>query len=167
MPHIPAVTTHSSSTQWPAISVELARIEWSPIMAVVGDVHIVHHQHVVADAREHPAALGTAMDGGELADAVVVADFQARGLAVILEILRRGADRSELEMVRDDRRGLFEFNTSVYGYDIPLLQLWDFGDPHTPRLVKEVKRPGAKSTTLRAEGMLIGRSEASVQRGTH
>ena len=26
------MTTHSSSTQWPAISVELARIEWSPMM---------------------------------------------------------------------------------------------------------------------------------------
>ena len=51
--------------------------------AVVRDVYIVHHQHVVADAREHPAALGAAVDGGELADAVVVADFQARGLVVI------------------------------------------------------------------------------------
>jgi hypothetical protein len=45
------------------------------------------------------------MNGGELADAVVVADFQARGLVVILEILRRGADRGELEnsVARADR----------------------------------------------------------------
>ena len=73
--------------------------------AVVRDVHVVHHQHVVADAREHPAALGAAVDGGELADAVVVADFQARGLVAILEILRRGADRGELEnpVARADR----------------------------------------------------------------
>jgi hypothetical protein len=73
--------------------------------AVVRDVHVVHHQHVVADARDHRAALGAAMDGGELADAVVVADFKARGLAVVLEILRCGADRGELKdlVARADR----------------------------------------------------------------
>ena len=73
--------------------------------AVVRDVNVVHHQHAVADARDHPAAFGAAMDGSELADLVVVADFQARGLAVILEILRSGADRGELEnpVARADR----------------------------------------------------------------
>ena len=73
--------------------------------AVVRDVDVVHHQHVVADARHHPAALGAAMNGGELANPIIVADLQARRLAVILEILRRGADRGELEdlVARADR----------------------------------------------------------------
>jgi len=39
------------------------------------------------------------MDSAELADPVVIADFQSRGLAMILQILRRCADRGELEDV--------------------------------------------------------------------
>jgi hypothetical protein len=64
---------------------------------VMGDMHVVHQQHLVADAREHPAALGAAMDGGEFTDAVVVANLEPRRLAMILEILRSCADRSELK----------------------------------------------------------------------
>jgi len=37
------------------------------------------------------------MDAGELADAAFVADFQARGLALVLQILRIFADRGELK----------------------------------------------------------------------
>ena len=83
--------------------------------AVVSDVDVVHHQHVVADTGEHPAALGAAMDGGELADAVVVADFQARGLAVILEVLRGGADRGELKdpVARADRGVAFDYRVGT------------------------------------------------------
>lgn len=79
-------------------------------VAVVRDVDVVHHQHVAADACQHPAAFGAAMDGGELADAVVIADFQARGLVAVLEVLRRGADRGELKdlVARPDRGVAFD-----------------------------------------------------------
>src|SRR5579859_3776980 len=78
--------------------------------AVMGDVDVVHHQHAVADAGDHPAAFGAAMDGGELADLVVVADFQPRGFTVVLEVLRSGAERGELKdpVARADRGGSFD-----------------------------------------------------------
>jgi len=41
----PAVTTHSSSTQWPAISVSWQESNGRDEQSC--DMHVVHHQHVV------------------------------------------------------------------------------------------------------------------------
>ena len=44
-----------------------------------------------------PPLRRAAIHGGELAEHVAIADFEARGLALVLEILRRVADGGELE----------------------------------------------------------------------
>ena len=51
-----------------------------------------------------PPLDGAAVDGGELAEHVAVADLEARRLALVLLVLRRVADRGELEdlVVRAD-----------------------------------------------------------------
>ena len=72
-------------------------MQLSPIDAIVRDVDVGHHQHLVADERAHPADFGAAMNRGELANSVVVADLERGGLAVKLQIGRRAADRGERE----------------------------------------------------------------------
>ena len=74
--------------------------------AIVGDVRVSHDEVVAADAGETSAFDGTAIDGDEFANDVVVADFEARGLAVVADILRSEADgrkREESIMVADFR----------------------------------------------------------------
>jgi len=44
--------------------------------AVVRDVRVGHHKRVAAEFRDHPAAFGAAVNGRELANHVVVAEFQ-------------------------------------------------------------------------------------------
>ncbi len=66
-------------------------------LAVVGHVRIGHEQVVVADHRLAATIHRAAVQGGKLADAVAIADDQPGFLAAVLEILRVGADRSELE----------------------------------------------------------------------
>src|SRR5262249_15038012 len=81
---------------------ELGRVGEDAVIAddaVVRDVDIVHRQHVTADAGDHSAALGPAMNGAEFANQVVVADLDHRRLALELEILGLGADRRELKDV--------------------------------------------------------------------
>src|SRR5438132_3912280 len=68
-----------------------------PDLAIVCDMSVVHQQHVIADARDHPPALSTTMDRSKFPDPIVVTDFQPRGLATVLQVLRIGTDRSELE----------------------------------------------------------------------
>ena len=56
-----------------------------------------------------PPLRGAAIHGGELAEHVAIADLEPRGLAVVLEVLRRVADRRELEDLvagADARRAL-------------------------------------------------------------
>ena len=65
--------------------------------AVVRDVRVGHEQIVIADARHALIADGAAVDGAELADHVAIADLQARRLAGVFLVLRRLADRGELE----------------------------------------------------------------------
>src|SRR5690606_26764140 len=60
--------------------------------AVVGDVGIGEQPVFVADAGDPAAAAGAAVDGGELADDVAVADFQPHGLAAVLLGVRVAAD---------------------------------------------------------------------------
>ena len=59
---------------------------------VVGDVGVGHQQVVAADAGDQAAALGAAVDGDELADAVAVADAGLGALALVFQVLRGDAD---------------------------------------------------------------------------
>ena len=60
--------------------------------AVVGDVGVGQHPVVVADAGDAAAAAGAAVDGDELAEQVVLADFQLGAFAGVLLVLRVAAD---------------------------------------------------------------------------
>ena len=64
--------------------------------AVVRDVRVSHYQRVTADFCQHSAAFGAAVDRCELANHVVVADFDDRRFALEFQILRFRADRGEL-----------------------------------------------------------------------
>src|SRR6202022_2844667 len=62
---------------------ELGRISQDAVVtndAVVRDMHIVHRENMIADARHHPAAFSAAMNGAELANQVIVANLDDRGL---------------------------------------------------------------------------------------
>src|SRR5208282_4726705 len=50
--------------------------------AVVRDVRVRHHQRATADFCDHAAAFGAAVDGRELANHIVVADFDDRRFAL-------------------------------------------------------------------------------------
>ena len=76
-------------------------------------------QRFLQERREHEQApdavddagdAGEQFDGGKLADAVAVADARLGALALVLEILRRDADRAvrEEEVVLADPRGAFQ-----------------------------------------------------------
>ena len=80
--------------------------------AVVRDVGVGHNEVVAAEASQASAFDGAAIDGDEFADDVVVADFEARGLAVVADILRREADgRKRKEVImRPDFRGPIDRN---------------------------------------------------------
>src|SRR5208283_1914511 len=80
------------------MSTELGRVHQDAIVAddaIVRDVHVGHHQHVVADQRTHAADFGAAMNRSELANGVVVADLERCGLTVKFQIRSRAADRGE------------------------------------------------------------------------
>ncbi len=65
-------------------------------LAVMGKVHIRHDPVVVTDSGDTDILRGTAIQGAELADGVVVADFQPGRLAGIFFVLRRRADGTKL-----------------------------------------------------------------------
>src|SRR3954466_19587 len=68
--------------------------------AIVSNVRVSHDEVVAADAGESSALYGATIDGDEFANKVVVADFKARGLAVIADILWRESDgRKREEMI--------------------------------------------------------------------
>src|SRR5512133_2239090 len=58
-----------------------------PHVAVVGDVGPGHQEVVVTQGGEAAAALGAAMKGAALTDHIAVADHQARGRALELQVL--------------------------------------------------------------------------------
>ena len=73
---------------------------------IVRDVHVGHEDVAIPDRRDAAAAAGAAVDRHELAENVAAADHQPGRLTLILEILRREADRSErvdLRVVADLR----------------------------------------------------------------
>ncbi len=63
--------------------------------AVVRHVDVRHEDVAVADARRPTAAARAAVDRDELAEDVALADHQVRLLALVLQILRRQANRRE------------------------------------------------------------------------
>jgi hypothetical protein len=65
--------------------------------AVVRHVRVRHEQVVVADERHALVAGGAAVDGAALAEHVAVADREQRRFAAVFLVLRRIADRGELE----------------------------------------------------------------------
>src|SRR5581483_6477309 len=83
---------------------------------------------MAADPGEAPAFNRAAIDGDELANDVVIADFEARGFAAVADILRREADgrkRKEAIIladccwaidgyVRDQFAGFAEFDVCTY-----------------------------------------------------
>jgi hypothetical protein len=60
--------------------------------AVVADVGVGHDEQMAADFGEASAFDGAAIDGDAFADFVVIADFEARGLVVVGDVLRSHAD---------------------------------------------------------------------------
>src|SRR5438128_10548675 len=65
--------------------------------AVMSHVRIDHEKVLVADTCHHPAAAGSRIERGELANDVVVADGEETVLALVLLVLRDGADTGELK----------------------------------------------------------------------
>jgi len=63
-------------------------------VAVVRHVRVRHEQVAVANRRRAAAAGGAAVDGDELADLISPPDFGLGGFALVLQILRRHADRA-------------------------------------------------------------------------
>src|SRR6185369_1463974 len=68
-----------------------------PHLAVVGHVRVGHEEVAVPDAGDSPAAGRSLVEGGELADEVLVPDLQGAVLARVLEVLGLCAHRGELE----------------------------------------------------------------------
>ena len=66
-------------------------------LAVMSHMRIDHEKVLVADTCYHPTAAGPGVERGELANDVVVADGEDTVLALVLLILRDGADAGELK----------------------------------------------------------------------
>ena len=66
-------------------------------VTVVGDVHVRHEQVAVPDRGLATATRGATIDRDELAERVALADDEPRPLALVLQILRRQADRGHRE----------------------------------------------------------------------
>src|SRR6185312_346718 len=66
-------------------------------LAVVTNMRVRHDQNVTAYLCRAAALIRSAIDGDVLANDVVVADFQPRGLTAIGNVLRLGAERGERE----------------------------------------------------------------------
>ena len=82
---------------WPPRVAAFAKDHVVADLAVVCDMSVSHHQRVAPDAGNAAALHCSTVDGDELSDLAVVADFETRGLAGVSEVLRRHADRGEGE----------------------------------------------------------------------
>ena len=82
----------------------------TPNLAIVRNVRISHDQVVIADARASSALHRPAVDGGKLANHVLVANLQPCRFARIGNVLRRQANRSEREesVIRADSSRSFD-----------------------------------------------------------
>ena len=64
---------------------------------IMRDVAIHHKKVMIPDAGYHPSPCGSGIERNELPDGVAISDDELAVLAPILEILRNGTDRGELE----------------------------------------------------------------------
>src|SRR5439155_14813150 len=80
--------------------------------AVMGDVAVGHDERVIADAGQASALCSAAIDGDKFADGVVVADFEARGFALVAQVLRGESDGGEWEeaIAGADLRRAFDYD---------------------------------------------------------
>src|SRR2546427_772345 len=106
-------------------------------LAVMREMHVRHDPVVAADAGHSRVELGAAVDGDVLADDVAVADLDRRVLAGVFLVLRRRADRGEMEDavapadastavehdVRADPGALAQFDPGAYDRVRPDLDL--------------------------------------------
>jgi len=78
--------------------------------AIVRDVGVGHDQRVAAHAGEPAAFDRAAINCDELANLIVIADFETGGLARVGQVLRRHPDRTEWEetIVRADPAWAFD-----------------------------------------------------------
>ena len=81
-----------------------------PNATVVRDVSVCHDQHMVPYAGQTAAFYGSAIDGDELTDFVVVADFEPGRLSGITQVLRGQADggKGKEGIVRPDFCGTLD-----------------------------------------------------------
>src|SRR5882672_4012789 len=101
-------------------------------IAIVRDMGVSHDQRVAADAGQSAAFDGTAVDSDELANLVVITDFQARRLAGVSQILGRHPDRAEGKeaVVRADFGWPFD---GYVGNQTAAFAQFDLGPDHTIR----------------------------------
>ena len=85
-------------------------------LTIVRDMRIRHQQIVVADARHALVVGGAAIHGDGFAKHIAVADLEARRLAVVFLVLRRIAQRGELEylVVGADARRAVDHRMRAY-----------------------------------------------------
>src|SRR5690349_21425280 len=62
---------------------------------IMRNVRVRHNQHVIAHAGQAAALDGTAIDGGELTDHVVIPDFEPSRFAGIADVLWGEANRAK------------------------------------------------------------------------
>src|ERR1700674_151106 len=80
------------------VATESRRIRKDDVVAdraIMGDVGVSHNQDVTSHAGQPAAFYGAAIDGNELANLVMVANFKAGRFAGVGHILRRHSDRAK------------------------------------------------------------------------
>src|SRR2546430_9785358 len=98
-------------------------------LAVVREVHVGHDPVVIAHARTAAIQRGAAVDGDALAEGVAVADLDRGVLAAVLLVLRRRAERGEMEdlVVAPDAQSPVEHDVRA---DPAALADFDLGADH-------------------------------------
>src|SRR5215467_10150181 len=97
------------------VSAKCSRIGENDMIAnhtIVRDVCVCHYQYVIAHACQAAALYGATIDGGKLADYVVVANLEARWFACIADVLWCEADTAKREelIVRANPGRAFDHN---------------------------------------------------------
>src|SRR2546428_7635876 len=88
--------------------------------AIMSDVHLSHHETIVAGFGQAASARGTAMNRNKLPDAVAPADFRFGSFACELQILRRQTYRDEWKDMRfvSDARTAVDYAMTVNAHSI-------------------------------------------------
>ena len=91
-----------------------------PEDTIMSDVHLGHHETVIASPGQTAPTRGTAMDRNKLPDAVAPADFRFGSFACELQILRRQANRDkwiDMGLISDPRKAV-DYAMTVYAYSV-------------------------------------------------